>query len=415
MINDEQRELIARIATADNIEESLDIFTLYINHLDKCKFIFASQTGTQPGFSVNLNFNAGSAIRSLFKSDRVLFLDKETLNEMKYDEAQFIIDYSISLDTQALSYLEPYINGFTNRLPNDFKDIFLFISRDNVFIDPMPYIHENYMNIEDFNSIDKIFNKLKAYEILRTLDQQALKNDSIVRSTCTEFELNKNTQDYVARMLTAMSEPAFVRELKNSFNHQYIHILKMVIIQLSKPHKPVYSKITDFLNFCHNDMSSIGLREVIIANEYFKKGQKLEFFSKIQTKKDNLLKIINGMAWDLYHIRNMELFIAIRPNKDARYYIPSFLTCDKRLIEIIDLYPLKCCAYIEGDRKPMPFFDGNIFDLISNNINEKEELYEKYFSSEKLKFREIHRNAKRNCFSELVKVLEAELCQIAKI
>jgi hypothetical protein len=415
MISDEQRSLIAEIAMADSLGESIATFSLTQDFLEGCKFIFASEKGSAPGKSVRFDFKDGSAIRSLFNTEKILVLDKETLKEMSFGNAKFQIDYSISLDTQALSYLEPYINGFENKLPNDFKDIFTFISRDDVFVDPMPYVHENYMNLNVPKAADRIFNKLKAYEVLRTLDKCALENESIVRSSCTEAELMKNTQEHIARMFTAMANAGFVNELNINFNYQYVHLLKMISIQLEKPNRSTYSKIIDFLDFCHEDVSSIGFREALIANGYFKIGQKLGFFSKIQKNKKDLFKVINGMAWDLYHIRQMERLATIRPNENAKYYFPSFLTCDKRLIDIIDLYPLKCFAYVEGDYEPIPFFDGDILKSLSGNLDEENEIYSKYFSSNKVNIRAANREVSRNELTELVKKLELELSQIANV
>lgn len=415
MITDEQRQLINEIGTAERLEDSFNIFNFFQDKLEKSKFIFAATKGATPGLSVNFDFKDGSAIRSLFHSDKVLVLDKETVNEMTKGQTTFQVDYSISLDTQALSYLEPYAKNNKDKLPNDFKEIFEFIAQDNVFVDPMPYIHENYSNLSDPESVEKIFNKLKAYEVLRTIDELALKKQSIVKSCCTESELLKRTQEQIARMFSDLSIPTFVEQITSNFNYQYIHLLKMSSIQLKNPKRSVYKKIIDYLDFCHKEVATIGLRELIIASEFFKRGQKFEFFGKIQKNKKDIFKVINGMAWDLYHVRQLERLITIRPNSDARYYFPSLLTCDKRLIEVIDLYPLKCCAYIEDDYEPIPFFDGDILEILSNSSDEKNEIYKSYFSIDKQNERTHARDLVRSKFPDLVKNLEIELSQVASV
>lgn len=412
---DEQRHLISKIAMANSLRESISIFSQNQNLLNNCKFIFASNKGPVPGLSVTFDFKDGSVIRSLFNTEKVLVLDKDTLDEMSYGSAQFQIDYSISLDTQALSYLEPYINGFENKLPNDFKEIFSFISRDGVFVDPMPYVHENYFNLNIPEAAGRIFNKLKAYEVLRTLDRRVLENESIVKTSCSETELMKNTQEHIARMFTTMAEVTFMNELKLNFNYQYAHLLKMISIQLGKPNREKHTKTIDFLNFCHKDVSSIGFREALVANKFFEEGQKLGFFSKIQKNKKDIFRIIKGMAWDLYHIRQMERLATIRPDKNARYYFSSFLTCDKRLVDILDLYPLKCFAYVEGNYEPMPFFDGDILKSLSSNLDEENEIYNQFFSLDKVNFRSANREESRSKLSTLVKHLEVELSEIANV
>ena len=121
------------------------------------------------------------------------------------------------------------------------------------------------------------------------------------------------------------------------------------------------------------------------------------------------------MAWDLYHIRQMELLATIRPDDNARYYLPAFLTCDKRLVDILDLYPLKCFAYVEGNYEPMPFFDGDIIKSLSYNLEEENDIYDKFFSSDKVNATAANRDESTSKLSTLVKRLEAELSEIANV
>lgn len=415
LVSDEQRALIREIATADSLSESMEIFSLTQELLGGSKFIFAADKGTTPGLSVGNNFKNGSAIRSLFSTEKVFVLDKETLREMSLGSAKFKIDYSISLDTQALSYLEPYIGGNVNKLPNDFREIFQFISQDNVFVDPMPYIHENYYNLGSDKASDKIFNKLKAYEVLRNLDAEAVKNESVIKTFVSESDLIIKAQQQISRMFSTLNYIGFMKELEVSFNYQYAHLLKMISIQLDNPQRNRFSKVKEFLDFCHFEVSSIGFREVFIACEFFDKGQNLAFFSKIQKNKKDLFNIIKGMAWDLYHIRQMERLATIRPDERARYFFPSFLTCDKRLVEVLDLYPLKCLAYVDGKYEPMPFFDGDILEALARNDVEKDEICGQYFTESSANYRAGRREDARKNFSNLVGQLEEGLSKISNV
>jgi len=118
-------------------------------------------------------------------------LDAETRQEMiTHVNAIFSIDYSIALDTQSLSYLAPYIEGKTARLPDDFQEIFAFISQDNVFVDPMPYMLENLPNVLVTKNVGEIRRRLRGYEILRTIDGAHFRQTSEVRSTVSELELD---------------------------------------------------------------------------------------------------------------------------------------------------------------------------------------------------------------------------------
>ncbi|WP_158091115.1 hypothetical protein [Vibrio nigripulchritudo] len=111
----------------------------------------------------------------------------------------------------------------------------------------------------------------------------------------------------------------------------------------------------------------------------------------------------------------MERVSTIRPDQRARYFFPSFLTCDKRLVEVLDLYPLKCLAYIEDAYEPMPFFNRDIVDTLGKTDIEKDEILNKYFIESKVNYRAKNRDKARNDFSELVHKLEDELSKVANV
>lgn len=126
--------------------------------------------------------------------------------------AVFPIDYSIALDTQALSYLAPYLEGGSTRLPRDFHEVFEFISRDEVNVDPIPYMVENIPNAASEEKIAEIRRRMEAYEVLRTIDTEWLRSNGEVRSRLSLAERNSNVNDRLSEMvgeqMTTISEHA---------------------------------------------------------------------------------------------------------------------------------------------------------------------------------------------------------------
>ncbi|EPF6763602.1 hypothetical protein MKP23_003372, partial [Acinetobacter baumannii] len=170
------QEIIYNIVYADNFESSLKIYERYFYDLIGYKFIltFDNDGGAVTGQSIDKYFSKGASVKSLFSEKKVFVLDEDTYNQMKiYGKSDFLIDYSISLDTMALSYLEPFIyTPKNNQLHDKIKEVFDFISRDDVFVDASPYILENSFNFLDQSKVDKIFNRIKAYEFLRNFDSE---------------------------------------------------------------------------------------------------------------------------------------------------------------------------------------------------------------------------------------------------
>ncbi|MBV7561438.1 hypothetical protein [Pseudomonas sp. sia0905] len=400
---------IHKISSARTIQEATVLYRLSEPFLPACKFVLASDLGVEPGFSVNQDFSAGAAVRSLFHSKKVWVLDKSTLDEMGDGPAVFPIDYSISLDTQALSYLEPFIAGNIQRVPEDYAEVFRFISQDNVFVDPIPYCHENLRNISADENTEKIFDKLKAYEVLRNIDEKLLAEEGIIRSKVPESDLVKGAQEHMGRMYMNLGNKKFMDTL--NFRHQFMYclLLKMALIQLNNPKKSTYNKIIAFMDFCDEDLATLGGREIAVAKAYFEKGQGFAFFGKIQKSKEDIFEVLDGMAWDLWHVRFLEEAMTISPDPRARYFFPSILTFDKRFIEVIDLYPLKSLAYVEGENRPMPFYDGDWFSLVEDDLGKQDKIAQRYYSTESVASRDRRRSSCELKLDSTVIGLEEEL------
>ncbi|HBC71760.1 MAG TPA: hypothetical protein DEA62_00375 [Coxiellaceae bacterium] len=105
----EIHDAIESVCTAETIEKSVRIFRDYQTLLHGCRFIFAANVGPTTNLPFNHNFSKMAAIRCLFKTNKILVLDGAILTEMDNGGATFSIDYSISLDSQALRYLKSYI------------------------------------------------------------------------------------------------------------------------------------------------------------------------------------------------------------------------------------------------------------------------------------------------------------------
>ncbi len=324
---------VAAVCNASSTAEAYEQYKCLSPLLKDYKFIFSTQKGAIPAFAVNHRFSAGASIRSLFASDRVFVLDAETFREMETGKATYPIDYSISLDTQALSYLEPYISSISSKprsgIPSDFKEVFEFIARDDVRIDPIPYMSENLVNLADPNAADKIFNTFKAYEILRTLDIESFRKHGDIRSNLADYELVARAQQHLSQRYMDRENGHFMRGFSFMQQSMYALLLKMASIQLRVPSTVLHGKIAEFLKFCDVDLATMYWREIALARSYFEHGQKFAFFGKIQKKpndlpaqkrRDDLLAQVSNMAWDLWHVRQMELMITFRPSKEARYF-----------------------------------------------------------------------------------------------
>jgi hypothetical protein len=170
-----------------------------------------------------------------------------------------------------------------------------------------------------------------------------------------------------------------------------------------------------FAEFGDSVLATLGGRETALARAYFERGQNMSFFRKVQKNNADLLKTLRNMAWDLSHVRRMELTMTAQPTSSARYFFSALLTFDKGLIEVLDLYPLKALAFKVGSVEPMPFFAGNWFDLIADHAEGKAAFQMRYYSEESISSRNMRRSSVRGAFSTIVATLEKEVADAAEI
>jgi len=403
--------LVAKICNADSVAEAIAMYAQCWQLVGEYRFVFASVKGATPGYAVNRTFGSGAAVRSVFATERVFVLDPETFREMQVSQGpvHYPVDFSISLDTQALSYLEPYMNrSLSKKIPNDFKEVFEFIARDEVNVDPLPYINENRFNLVETKAADRVFAKLKSYEVLRTLDKTWLETRGEVRSVLTKNELDARALKLISDMYEARRDNRMMEDLYARHQMLYLCLMKMASIQLRTPRLKLTEKVIDFMSFCDGQLATMFAREIAIARAYFQQGQKLTFFGKVQKGRADLLQNLSNMAWDLLHIRHLEEGMTLKISPGARYFFTSLLTFDKRLIEIIDLYPLRSLAYKTGGGGILPVYSGDWLTAVAPEGEARPHI-EQFFSEAFKRSRDSRREACKADLPRVTAKLEAEL------
>ncbi|ENO0518919.1 hypothetical protein ACAC16_004239 [Escherichia albertii] len=375
------RDVVLQICEASSLTDATVLFHLHRDLLKGYKFIFPSETGTQTGYSANKEFSNGAAIISLFDSDRVWVLDNNTINEMYENGAShFPIDYSISLDTMSLSYLEPYINGRHSALPSDFKEVFDFISDENVNVDPMLYQIENSENLSSDYNLTRIYKKIKAYEFLRNFNSTLYLREGVISSTVSEQELEIRAQKAISKLLHSNTGKNNSSESNVLFNIVSSFLFKMILIQHIMKKESLENKLLELLHFSHYDMKTFCFRELLIAKRYFEEGDRFPFFNKIKINGRNLLTVANGMAWDLFHIRYLEKVLAVNGENNARYFFPAILTFDKRFIDLLKMNSLKSIAINNVLNEIQPLYKLDFYQEYSTVSNLLKDTLHYYFS-----------------------------------
>lgn len=405
-----KREAMISVCSAPTLLESLIIFEANKDILKDCKFIFTSEgVANIPEYSRQRKFSKTAGVYNIFASEKIVVLDTNIIEAMKKGTARYSVDYSVSLDAMAVSYLRPYLNNRENRIPEDFKEVFCFLAQEDVNIDPMPYMTENISNITDPLKIDSIFEILKSYEILKNIDIKLLNENNIIRSRIPEKKINDNAMENLNSMFEISRDRDKSEYIKSPYNLKYCLLLKMALIQLKNPRKENEKKLLELIEFCDSRLNRILLREVVIACKYFEVGQNLTFFGKIQKGSIDLIKNLKNMAWDLYHISEMERGMTYSFTDDTNYYLPVFLTFDTRLTEILQLYRIEAIGFSVVSQEIVPVSD--IEQSIDSPINKR--IISEYLSEEARGNRSLRKNQPINVH-KIIETLEEEIGFFAK-
>lgn len=290
-----------------------------------------------PNFLLSNNFFDEAWLINFFKYDYYYFLEYKTTQTIR---ANYCYDYSISLDTQFLSYLKRYCFCSKETLSTSFYKILDYLIQNDINVDPFEYIYEN----EELwnNNKQDIYMTLYAYEVFKNIDKKEWKTSKIMFSNLSFSEINKRVNESVQQI------PKIIKLYHNTINviyqRTYSCLLEMIILQLTYPKKSWEFKFDLFLKFLNNTMGIMMQREIIIAKNYFRTRNRLRFFKKINKNMKDPIKIVKNMAWDLTHIRNIERNKLLFTFQDA-YYIPCILTYDAGLAEIIELCKIKSIAF----------------------------------------------------------------------
>lgn len=401
------------ISTVCNATTALDAFRLYAIHHDQLsewKFLLRDEIGTLPSHAVHREFEHGATINSVFGTAPVFMLDQTIYRNMLAGDAKFYFDFSIALDTQAVSHLHPYISGRdAGDVDPDLKEVFAFIARPDVNVDAMPYLLENVDKAGLNSNVDlKIRDKLLAYEVLRTLDPRALKDHDEVRSVLTESELSKSVDIQMARLSEYARDERFLAGLAQQYQFVYACLLKMVMLRLGNHRSSVDRCIEEFTQFCHGILATIAGRELVLCRWLLSSKRLPKFFGKLNGKRIDALR---NMAWDLFHIRQMEQRLSLNLEDSASFFFSALLTFDRGMSEIIDLYPLRAVACHRSRPIAIPFFANEWRDQIAGTRATVDAYKERFFSEQALLDRSTRlETAKRELYTH-IRHLEQQLVE----
>lgn len=297
-------------------------------------------------------------------------------------EAKTYIQRCISFDTQTTSYFYRCYKAQETGLPSNIESILNLLVDNKISVDYIPYTMENLL----FSNEKKEYVKECIFAFEKLYYGKTV-SDTYCRGTAEsviEMYDGLRTQNYFG-----------FAELYHSI---YVILLKVCYIQLTHTKYSIDKKMNLLCAFMDKRLCRILIPELILAKRYFERGQAYTFFGKIQNGRKDKIKNIKNMAWDLFHLRMLEMGCAYKTLEKVDAIIPYFCTYDKRLLEVKECYELKSMAINYRTQERFSFY---------SNVDEIVDYLKEVSTGEKL----LNRLPRRNTcnIQELIQELENEI------
>lgn len=328
--------------------------------IDNWKFLFFRESGGV-AIPTNIFFQEGKLVSlGVNGHESFSYLDKkQALDLTTQKKSQFGLINCVNFDSNIVSYMDRL---FLTRDQENNLDLFLFLR--NILKDKRvdftcyPYMFENCTKLDDHNILEGVRRSLNAFFMYKEFN------------TVEEFDnyfYNKQTDEYPKRICTESED--FIQgmfqikkgiEDKKIFSSQKpIHalILQTAIIKFSS-NKGIKFKVEQLFDFFINQLGRFFEREIAVCYLYLKNDRRTtRFFGKIQKNSKNILNVIEGMSWDLYHIRQLEDSMTKSEYENVDFEMHSLATFDNGLKEMLTIYPIKAISFYKNQKNVSFVYD----------------------------------------------------------
>lgn len=410
--------LSVELQKARDTLEVTAVWHRFLPLLDGCKLIYSHPNEcdtVMPSKGWPRDFPKGGFLRPLLAHDNLFFLDgRIALEQYLGVESPLDIDSTVEFDTNVASYVEGFVEKRQDHNSERVKEVLDFvIATERVNFGYNFYALENAQGFYNGNLAPSILRNLRAVMKLDHLDKKEYLATGEIRATITDEELDARAEEKLHELYDSRYEEGMKAEFLPVNEMLYLLLLKTVEIEYRVGRGKLGRKVEDLYEFMHFELKTLFVREAIIALNYFKNRSGLTFFGKINPKPkeraSKLLDWLRNMSWDLMLFRVMER-MATLPGQ-GQFLIPYFLTFDRKMVQLFDLFPLKAILSYGDTARMVPLWEKDPLDELRKAVDIKG--VEHYFGEVAGKVRLSERlSDPRPDFSVLREELEREVVRL---
>lgn len=373
-IPDNIKTAIYEMFSCDGMLEHMACYQYYYDDLKECTFIvFSENEGSKLPDKLCTNYNNKFAIINLGCANRYYAVNEEIYKEMiMTGKSDYYIDLCVELDTQAVSYLKDIFNE--KNLITDYtriEELIQYLQLPEVNYSCIPYLVENAAKKDRIDLIE-CYKNMKSYMLFKSINYPKLLKNGICEYNRSLIDIQIEADSLYNDMLSEQ----FFEYYKDYIEMQksiYVLLIKAICIEFSNSKRSEKNKVLDLLDFINRKLGFVAERELEICYFYFAHHEKAKkFFKRVQKNSPVILDTVNGMAWDLVHIRLIEKEFMTKLREDVRYAIHMFLTFDNGLKEILQINPVEKIALYNG--AAIPKLKNQWIDMIPGAL---EKIYKK--------------------------------------
>lgn len=342
--------IVGVLASARNQTELFERWSALTPLHRSYRYIHAGDFGApQPVPGGRLDLAGGAFVRGLFAGERLTFLDGASWQRAQpLGASRVALDYDVSFDTNAASYLTALAEGKANESADKARKVLEYLIANRLNYDFGLYNLENGDRIAHEGHVHPgIRANLRAIEIAKDPDEQHFLRTGELRPRVAASIINQRVNETIHLERRVRQEGEAYSWLMDSFELSYCVLLKVASLELELKRDQYERKLDELLVFMDRELNALAVAELLIAEELFRRRERLPFFGKIQKGHPKLAHTLRNLAWDLQILRHFERRAAALSQSGSseggltRYYVPYLLTFDRRLAEVWDLLTLR--------------------------------------------------------------------------
>ncbi len=301
---------------------------------------------------VSRKFGRTLQLLSVFCFPNLTVLNDRIVQEtLIIQKSRIAVDSLVAFDTNVATYLRRLFAEKQADPIEDFRTFLKAFGGNKINWDIRSYLHENAAALLSRQHDRAIYDTVLATEKLSALDVDEFMNGGPLRTLRPVEELAARAGAEIADFLEKL-QSGWSGMIDHRRKSLHAAVLYMAILHRAKPGRQhATQKLKKMITFMHSELSCLFLMILWAAWRWFCHDPRTSIFNRLQPGAKDPLGEAANISWDVYHMTQQPgMIMTSRIGGDV--LIPAFLTGDRGLAKLWQLYPMRSCWARNGLEHP---------------------------------------------------------------